>query len=604
MAARLSLLASLGALAIAAPAAGGGRPAPVARVAAPQGVKAFLLRVDEQAAHTFSRTPSFAWRPVPGAVRYEFELSTSKKFTENAIVYSDAALTSPVAAIPIALPWSTGRDHSLFVHVRGITRTRTTPWSEPYGFSMRWSSIPQPLLPSYPGLLRWSTVPGATAYQVWQIDTGKMFTTLTNVADEREFYTFHQSASWIGSVRWRVRAMRNVATVTQNGVPATKYGPWSPIYTSVNPPFALGPLAATGTVSDVASDVLTQQPHRLMPAFLFSGNTDMFGHAEELYHVYVFTDSDCLNVVYKGSIVGGPAYAPRTTGSLGMPNTLPGITAAQSSYLEDGDPGAIFTFDKERIVPTDVGSTSPYPPIDLWDVDWPTGRYFWTVIPVEARTSQDITTTLTTARPIGSTTLVVGSASAYAAGDLLELGQGASLENVVVTDVSGNTLTLAGGTRFFHPAGERVAKPAGSIEYHDTELPQETCTAGRVLAFGKTSEPAVTSTNAPFVSGLSPNGKLFAAKRPGPSVYGAPLVAWQPALGAVDYEIQWSRTPDSFPKENDKVIGATSFVLPVTAGTWYYRVRGLDYAVPNKPQMTWSDTTAVRVTRPRFRIVH
>jgi hypothetical protein len=572
--------------------------------AAPQGVKAFLLRADEQAAHTFSRTPSFAWSPVPGAVRYEFELSSSKSFADNSIVYSDATLTSPVAAIPIALPWSTGKDYSLFVHVRAVTRRAVSPWSTPYGFSMRWGSVAQPILPSYAGLLRWTTVSGATGYQVWEVDTGKMFATLTNVADEREFYTFHQAAPWISSVRWRVRAIRNVTLGAQNGMPATPYGPWSPIYTSVNPPFAVGGLSASATVSDVVSDAITQQPHRLMPAFVFAGNTDMYSQAEELYHVYVFSDSDCLNMVYKGSIVGSPAWAPRVTGALAMPNSLPSIAAARTAYLTDGDPGTIFTYDKQRVTPTDVGGATPYPPIDLWDVDWPNGRYYWTVMPVAAVTSQDVTTTLTAARPAGSPNLLVGSAAAFAAGDALDVGTGSSKETVIATGIVGNTLSLSGTTTKFHAAGETVAKPAGVIEYHDTELPQESCAAGRVGTFGKTSEPALTSaTAAPFVTGLSPVGKLFSAKTARPAVYGAPLVAWQPALGAVDYEIQWSSTPGSFPKANDKVTQATSFVLPVKAGTWYYRVRGLDYAVPNKPQMSWSDVVTVRVTKPRYRVV-
>jgi predicted lipoprotein with Yx(FWY)xxD motif len=587
---------------VPAASAGGPKPLPIT---APQGLKAFLLRADEQASHTFSRTPAFAWKPVPGAVRYEFELSTSKKFTDNAIIYGDKALTSPVVAIPIALPWSSGNSYSLFVHARAVTRKGATPWSDPYGFAMRWSTLPQPILPAYPGLLRWTTVPGATAYQVWEVDTGKQFTTLTNVADEREFYTFHQNAPWISSVRWRIRAIRNVKLGPQNGVPATQYGPWSPIYTSVNPPFAVGGMAANATVSDVVSDATTQQAHRLMPAFLFSGDSDMFGQTQELYHVYVFTDSDCLNMVYNSSVVGSPAYAPRVGSTLGMPNTLAAITAARSAYLDDGSTGAIYTYDKQRIVPSDSGGAgaSTYPPIDLWDVDWPTGRYYWTVVPVAAVQGTVVQTTLTVAHPSGSSALLVGNAAGFAAGDVLDVGTGAAQEAVTVASIAGNTITLAGSTSRFHAAGEVVSKPAGTIEYHDTELAQETCASGRVLTFGKTSEPAMTSGATPFVSGLSPNGKLFAAKSRKPAVYGPPLVAWQPALGAIDYEIQWSSTPSSVPTENDKVTQTTSFVLPVKAGTWYYRVRGLDYAVPNKPQMTWSDVVAIRVAKPTFRVV-
>ncbi|HEX6490238.1 MAG TPA: hypothetical protein VF002_02550 [Gaiellaceae bacterium] len=596
--------ASLLALVFASSALADNSPSPVSATSSPSGLKAFLLRADEQAGHTFSRTPAFAWQPVRGALSYEFELATSQRFADNAIVYGEVGLKSPVESVPIELPWSSGMDYSLYAHVRAITRNGPTAWSTPYGFAMRWTSVPQPLLPGYPGLLRWTTVPGATAYQVWEIDTGKIFTTLTNVADEREYYTFHQDPAWTSAVHWRVRAIRNVpVATTPNGMPITKYGPWSPIYTSVNPPFAVGGLSTIGTVSDVVSDSLTQRAHRLMPAFVYSGNLSLAGTPEELYHVYVFTDQDCLNMVYNGSIVGSPAYAPRTTGALAMPGTLTDIATARSSYLGDGDPGAIFTYDNQRIVPTDVGSTATYPPIDLWDTDWPSGRYYWTVMPVEAKTSQDVATTLTSAAAIGSGTLFVGNAGGFAPGDQLNLGQNATQETVVVTAIAGNTLTIGGGTRFFHPAGDRVAKPAGQIAYHDTELAQDACRAGRVLTFGKSSEPVVTATRAPYVSGLSPNGKLVAAKRSRPTIYGPPLVAWAPALSAVDYEIQWSNSPDSFPKANDKVTQATSFVLPVGYGTWYYRVRGLNYAVPTRPQMSWSDTVALRVTQPQFRIV-
>ena len=56
-------------------------------------LKAFLLRVDESEAvynRTFPRTPAFAWRAVPRAKRYEFELSTSKTFSEGAVLWSSA----------------------------------------------------------------------------------------------------------------------------------------------------------------------------------------------------------------------------------------------------------------------------------------------------------------------------------------------------------------------------------------------------------------------------------------------------------------------------------------------------------------------------------
>ena len=68
-----------------APAAQSGPPS------APRSLHAFLLRPNEPVAHTFSRTPAFAWAPVRGAACYEFELSTSRSFGESSIVWSNVS---------------------------------------------------------------------------------------------------------------------------------------------------------------------------------------------------------------------------------------------------------------------------------------------------------------------------------------------------------------------------------------------------------------------------------------------------------------------------------------------------------------------------------
>jgi hypothetical protein len=44
-------------------------------------------------------------------------------------------------------------------------------------------------------------------------------------------------------------------------------------------------------------------------------------------------------------------------------------------------------------------------------------------------------------------------------------------------------------------------------------------------------------------------------------------------------------------------------VLPLKAGRWHYRVRGLNYMLPAKPEMTWSKAVSVKIAKPRFRIV-
>ena len=64
-------------------------------------------------------------------------------------------------------------------------------------------------------------------------------------------------------------------------------------------------------------------------------------------------------------------------------------------------------------------------------------------------------------------------------------------------------------------AGDTVWRAGGALTYRDMELPQDVCNAGRVLSFGKTSEPALAATSkSPFASGLSPTAETA----PGPSL--------------------------------------------------------------------------------------
>jgi len=257
---RLRLLAVFGVLGLAlsgAAAARIDRPA-----VTPQGLKAFLLRSDEPVKHEFNRTPSFAWLPVRGAIRYEFELATSKSFTESSIVWSNAKdefvaptpttpapaattpivetaaaklaklyanLRTPTVSIDLALPWITGSPYALYAHVRAITNKGPTSWSTPYGFNMRWSSVPEDVATPHPGLVRWTPIEGATAYQVWLYGAKSTFMTTTNVADARDLYTFHRTNPfYMGSITYRVRAQRALYGEVVSGLPATTWG-WRPL---------------------------------------------------------------------------------------------------------------------------------------------------------------------------------------------------------------------------------------------------------------------------------------------------------------------------------------------------------------------------------------
>ena len=230
----------------------------------PTGLQNFSLRLGDARATagtgipSFSRTPSFAWAPVRGATRYEFELSTGKNFgSDNSIIWSSRTLTTPAVVVPISLPWITGNRTSLYWHVRAYSAGGVSHWSAPRSFNMRWPDVsnkdnaddevgvPQ-WLPSEPGYIRWTPIVGATGYDVWFTNvnerTGggfsKIVSTITTVADEREYYTLRAPSQ---SVEWRVRARRELYGETQNSLPAVSYGPWSSPSSYQSPAGAVAP---------------------------------------------------------------------------------------------------------------------------------------------------------------------------------------------------------------------------------------------------------------------------------------------------------------------------------------------------------------------------
>ena len=545
---------------------------------APNGLHGFLLRPNEPVTHTFSRTPAFAWAPVRGASCYEFELGTSRTFDGSSVVWSnvstdrhsgkhcrpvkisfpgsddgpsdggdtqeaDAAPTMvrttvapiriPAVSVNLVLPWFTGKPYALYAHVRSVGTNGASAWSRPYGFDMRWEEHPVPM-PSRPGLVRWTPVEGATAYDVWYPDIGKQLRTHTNVADQREFYAFHLDDGWWSTVKWRVRSVRQVVGSIPNGLPAVSYGPWSPEYATTNPAWAPGRLTLGSAVSDRVSSPKTAGAHQLMPALTFTGDQDFRGTPYRLFRLYASTDRDCVNVVFRSSVVGGPAFAPRVSGPLALPANQDELDAAlygilpsaktegAKTYMSDGTP---------LISNETIREGGGLLRVDLPDLDATTTRYFWTVVPVGIRVSD-----------------------------------------------------------------------GGTFEYWDTDIPQDACQAGRLATFGKQSRPAITTSGSPFVSGLTPKGRLLAQAGRRPVVYSTPLIAWRPVVGATQYEVQWSRVKYPWRKRGSTRTFATTSVLKLSPGLWYYRVRGLNAAQVGTPAMTWSTPVAVRVVRPTFAI--
>ncbi len=556
--------------------------------AAPKGLHGFLLRPNEPVAHTFSRTPAFAWAPVRGASCYEFELATSRTFGESSVVWSNvstdaksgkhcrpvkvsfpvagdgsaaengsedtgsapkvvrttvAPIKIPAVSINLALPWFTGKPFALYARVRSVTTVGASAWSRPYGFDMRWEDAPVPL-PSKPGLVRWTPVEGATGYEVWYGGRGpaegiinKIVRTHTNVADQRDLYTFHLEDAWWRTVEWRVRAVRQVVGAIPNGLPAVSYGPWTDVYAATNPVWSSGKLKVGFAVSDQVSSATGGSPHQLMPALTFTGDQSLAGDSYRLFRTYASTDRDCVNVVFRGSVVGSPAFAPRVNGPLELPATQEKLDEALFTVLPNAKTetanNTTFTADTFPLVANEtILEGRSLVRVDLPDLDAKTTRYFWTVVPV------------------------------------------AIVANFVT----------------------------GQYEYWDVESPQDACQAGRIATFGKDSKPAQTTAGDPFVSGLTPKGRLLAQAGRRPVVYSTPLIAWKPVVGATQYEVQWSRVKYPWRKRGSTRTFATTSVLKLSPGLWYYRVRGLNVAQVGTPAMTWSAPVPVRVVRPTFTI--
>jgi len=270
--------------------------------------------------------------------------------------------------------------------------------------------------------------------------------------------------------------------------------------------------------------------------------------------------------VMAGSIVGGPAWAPRELAPLAMPGTVqelldfesgkfPGYAPQANAFGADGVPPT--PAESGGLAPTSSGT--PAPPdgsssfttgtalrtISLPDNGWPQGRYWWTVVPV-------------------------------------------NIYRVVSDPLKGPS------------AGDK-------LEYHDASLPQDLCAAGQVWPFGMQSAPVTTISETPYASGLINGTRVVSAAGLKPSFQELPLITWQPALAADSYEIQLSRQAYPWVAVRSQTSVVTSTVLPLTKhdlGVWYYRVRGVNPNLSGPGQkLAWSRPVAVRISGDHFIVI-
>ncbi|MGA9761732.1 MAG: hypothetical protein WBQ14_04855 [Gaiellaceae bacterium] len=370
-------------LALALPAAAPARQAATPK--APIGLRAFLLRYEEPLSHDFSRTPSFGWKSYPKATSYEFQLATSDQFRENSLLWSASGLTLSGTSVPLALPWITGKPYSLFARVRARLEHGTTPWSDDFGFNVRWTEIPDKL-PAPNGLLRWTPIDGATSYEVWAVNVHgwtKSHYVATNVSDMRDWFSFHSDLSWVGVANWRVRAVRATYGTSANGEPTTTYGRWSPLFTTnATPPSALATsISLVGTYSNTSGTPAKPAVHALMPGFGWTGVPDSDG--TDLYRAYVFSDNRCVDPVMVGSVVGSPAWVPRVSGALALPRTAEDLGKVMAGTImpKDGAQGVTLDASGHLVPENETGDAAAR--LDLWDRKWPGGTYYWTAVRVE-----------------------------------------------------------------------------------------------------------------------------------------------------------------------------------------------------------------------------
>ncbi len=354
------------------------------------------------------------------------------------------------------------------------------------------------------------------------VTVGKIVSTITTVADEREYSTLRAPGD---AVQWRVRARRALYGTTNNGLPRVSYGPWSSVYSAPG-----GPSNETDPVAKplrTVSAAGAARVHDLMPAFVFSRDGYKF------HRVFVSTDEDCVNVVHVGSIVGGNAYAPRTSGPLALspekwndkkfPSFLVDGTEGEETLRADGEIARTNESAPKQEGSAGTASTTETgpAPVDLWDSNWPNGRYYWTVVPVTRYPKR------TTRR------------------------------------------------KRRRPEPRRTRRSSGSTRtscFPRTPARPATCSSSD----GRASTPAwgAASSRSPRVSRRRA-GFISASSRRS-SFYGAALVAWTPATGATSYDIEWSRTRYPWKAAGRHSTPATSAMLPLKAGTWWYRVRGIN----------------------------
>jgi hypothetical protein len=260
-----------------------------------------------------------------------------------------------------------------------------------------------------------------------------------------------------------------------------------------------------------------------------------------------------------GSIVGGPAWAPRWAQPLALPTT--------------GD--ALGTF---------AGGGSPF--------TYGAQANAWT---------SDLTPIATAEENVGTAPTTQGTAPSGGTPDSPSTPTTAPATSTPteLAAVDPGTVELPDNSAYWWTAVpvEIYEDSDGGITYQDTEVPEDACARGSVFHFAMQSMKATT-----YASGIHGDRVLSSA-----SFSELPVITWSPVLGAQTYEIQLSRRPEPFWKtaitQTAVVPSATLTLTKKDVGTWYYRVRGVNGNLGGTAiKLRWS-TGKIQISGDLFKVL-
>ena len=202
----------------------------------------------------------------------------------------------------------------------------------------------------------------------------------------------------------------------------------------------------------------------------------------------------------------------------------------------------------------------------------------------------------------------------FGGGDVVQLGNASNQETVTVVGVNGTTLTLSCPLKFAHGAGEPIARTGGNLQYQDLELAAgrlrclrttasraSARTASRRSLLPASCSPRACRRRAPHRRGRRARRSTARRSSPGRQRSVRPCTRCSGARRRIRSSPSRTRRTRT---RSARSCSGPRLVLPLKPGTWYYRVRGFNYAFPTgAQQMSWSDPARIVVAKPKFRVV-